>query len=279
MEHNIIPFIYAENEVRTLLDEEGEPWFVAKDVCDVLEHSNPSIAIQMLDDDERAKKSLGRQGDSWVINESGLYALIIRSNKPEAKPFRRWVTHDVLPSIRKHGSYETEEGGSDVMTRPQLAEVAFRVKQVAAMAKAFGFKGARRKLIVNDVVHGAIGIEPLKVLGVKDEVMREYETTRDETEEDSRLPSHASKHGKLNKEMLADFVEACCNVQAGLVESAARLYRRFSAWYAATYGTQQVPSQKTFGNMMAPHFKRFKSSTVYYRGIRLKEETAHLHGV
>ena len=107
---------------------------------------------------------------------------------PEAKPFRRWVTHDVLPSIRKHGSYETEEGGSDVMTRPQLAEVAFRVKLVAAMAMAFGFKGARRKLIVNDVVHDAIGIETLKVLGVKDEVMREYETTRSETEEDSRLP-------------------------------------------------------------------------------------------
>ena len=147
------------------------------------------------------------------------------------------------------------------------------------MAKAFGFKGARRKLIVNDVVYDAIGIEPLKVLGVKDEVMREYEMTQAETREDARLPLHMSKHGKLNKEILADFVEACCNVQAGLVESASRLYRRFSSWYAAAYETRQVPSQKIFGNMMAPHFKRFKASTVYYRGIRLKEEETHLHAV
>ena len=170
-------------------------------------------------------------------------------------------------------------GSTLVMTRPQLAEVAFRVKQISVMAKAFGFKGARRKLIVNDVVYDAIGIEPLKMLGVKDEVMREYETTQAETGEDARLPSHVSKDGKLTKEMLADFVEACCNVQAGLVESASRLYRRFSAWYAVTYETHQAPSQKMFGNMMAPHFKRFKSATIYYRGIRLKEEATHLHAV
>ena len=59
------------------------------------------------------------------------HLLIIQSNKSEAKPFRRWVTHDVLPSIRKYGSYETEETASEVVTRPQLAKVAFRVKQVA----------------------------------------------------------------------------------------------------------------------------------------------------
>lgn len=91
-------------EVRNVMIK-GEPWFVAKDVCEILGHTNPSMAIGLLDEDERGKKSLGRQGEAWVINESGLYALIMRSNKPKAKQFRKWVTSEVLPSIRKFGFY------------------------------------------------------------------------------------------------------------------------------------------------------------------------------
>lgn len=92
--------------VRAFADEAGNPWFVAADVCEVLEHTNPSVAIARLDEDERAKQSLGRQGEAWVINESGLYNLIFTSNKPEAKRFRKWVTAEVLPTIRKTGRYE-----------------------------------------------------------------------------------------------------------------------------------------------------------------------------
>lgn len=91
-------------EVRNVMIK-GEPWFVAKDVCEILGHTNPSMAISLLEEDERGKKSLGRQGEAWVVNESGLYALIMRSNKPKAKPFRKWVTSEVLPSIRKFGFY------------------------------------------------------------------------------------------------------------------------------------------------------------------------------
>lgn len=85
----------------------GDPWFVAKDVCDVLALSNPTMAIKDLDDDERSKFNLGRQGDTNVINEPGLYSLILRSRKSDAKAFKRWITHEVLPSIRKHGMYAT----------------------------------------------------------------------------------------------------------------------------------------------------------------------------
>lgn len=84
----------------------NEPWFLAIDVCTVLEHTNPSMAIKLLDEDERTKKSLGRQGDAWFVNESGLYNLIFRSNKSEAKKFRKWVTGEVLPAIRKYGKYD-----------------------------------------------------------------------------------------------------------------------------------------------------------------------------
>ncbi len=92
-------------EIRTMLDRDGNPWFVAKDVCDILGLTNPTMAIQALDDDERAKSDLGRQGETNLISESGLFTLIVRSDKPEAKPFRKWVTSEVLPSIRKHGFY------------------------------------------------------------------------------------------------------------------------------------------------------------------------------
>lgn len=106
---NLLPQAFTFNasnqQVRTVMLD-GQPYFVAKDVCDVLGHTNPSVAIQMLDDDERAKKSLGRQGEMWLVNESGLYNLIFRSNKPEAKAFRKWVTSEVLPTLRRTGHYE-----------------------------------------------------------------------------------------------------------------------------------------------------------------------------
>lgn len=101
-------FKYSNVEVRTVI-KDGEPWFVAKDICDILEHSNTTMAIEGLDEDERAKFNLGRQGDANIISESGLYSLIFSSRKAEAKTFRRWVTHKVLPAIRKTGKYETPD--------------------------------------------------------------------------------------------------------------------------------------------------------------------------
>lgn len=114
-------FNFEQTAVRAV-EKDGEPWFVAKDVCDILGHTNVSIALQMLDDDEKdivtresdPKRSLGslggegREGGAQkltIVSESGLYALIMRSNKPEAKAFRRWVTHEMLPAIRKTGGY------------------------------------------------------------------------------------------------------------------------------------------------------------------------------
>lgn len=90
--------------VRIIL-QDNEPWFVAKDVCDCLEHTNTTMALQRLDDDERSKLNLGRQGEANVVNEYGLYSLVMSSRKPEAKEFKRWITHEVLPALRRTGSY------------------------------------------------------------------------------------------------------------------------------------------------------------------------------
>ena len=83
----------------------GDPWFVAKDVCDILGTTNPTMAMEGLEDFERAKFNLGRQGEANIISESGFYTLVLRSRKPIAKPFRIWVTSEVLPTIRKNGKY------------------------------------------------------------------------------------------------------------------------------------------------------------------------------
>jgi prophage antirepressor-like protein len=102
-------FQFKENQEIRILERDGEPWFVAKDVCDILdiENSRDTLA-KMLDDDEKGVENiytLGGNQDVNIINESGLYNLIFRSTKPEAKAFRKWVTSDVLPSIRKKGFY------------------------------------------------------------------------------------------------------------------------------------------------------------------------------
>lgn len=102
--------------LRTLTDEAGEPWFVAKDVCDILEISNPSDALKRLDDDERSRFNLGRQGETNIVNEAGLYVLVLGSRKPEAHEFKRWVTHEVLPQIRKTGGYIPTLDADDDMT-------------------------------------------------------------------------------------------------------------------------------------------------------------------
>lgn len=89
---------------------DDETWFIAADICQALELTNPSVAVSRLDDDEKAKFNLGFSGGpTWCVNEPGLYTLIMASRKPEAKAFKRWVTHEVLPSIRRHGVYAIEE--------------------------------------------------------------------------------------------------------------------------------------------------------------------------
>ena len=104
---NIQVFEYRNNKVRTV-DVEDEAWFVLKDVCAVLGISNNRMAADRLDDDEKGVSlidTLGGKQEMVIVNESGLYHVILRSDKPEATPFRRWVTNDVLPAIRKTGSY------------------------------------------------------------------------------------------------------------------------------------------------------------------------------
>ena len=99
--------------IRTVVID-GEPWFVAKDVCDILGVQNVTQSMQQLEDFERSMFNIGRQGEANIISESGFYTLVLRSRKPIAKPFRLWVTQEVLPQIRKTGGYiQVDEGDSE----------------------------------------------------------------------------------------------------------------------------------------------------------------------
>lgn len=110
-------------QLRAIQDESGEPWFVAVDVCNALGLANPSVSVNSLDFDERSKLNLGRQGEANIVSEPGFYKLVMKSRKPEAKAFQRWVTHEVLPSIRKKGGYiaaAPDETPEQIMARAVL---------------------------------------------------------------------------------------------------------------------------------------------------------------
>ncbi|WP_195226609.1 ORF6C domain-containing protein [Weissella confusa] len=127
MTNEVQVFNFEQMNVRTV-EINDEVWFVAADVANALGLSNVSMSIKALDDDERSKFNLGRQGEVNVINEPGLYNFIGSSRKTEAKQFMRWVRHEVLPSIRKTGGYQSKP-----MTPMELLETQFEaLKEVSA---------------------------------------------------------------------------------------------------------------------------------------------------
>ena len=100
-------FSYQDNQIRVIMLD-GQPWWVAKDVCDILNLTNTTEAIRALDDDEKSTLRISEGGPEVnIVSEAGLYSLIIRSNKKEAKAFKRWITHEVIPQIRATGSYQS----------------------------------------------------------------------------------------------------------------------------------------------------------------------------
>lgn len=116
-------FTYQDTHVRTLTVND-EPAFIANDLCAVLDIGNSRQALSYLDDDEKGvttNDTLGGVQRMAYVTESGMYSLVLRSRKPEAKAFKRWVTHEVLPSIRKHGMYATEQTVETLLSNPDTA--------------------------------------------------------------------------------------------------------------------------------------------------------------
>lgn len=118
--NEMIPFAYGEQPVR-VVEIDGEPWFVAVDIAAVLDLGNIHSSIALLDDDERGLHTMETPSGTQqvvVISEPGLYSLILRSRKPQATPFRRWITHEVIPTVRKHGMYATADALDRMLADP-----------------------------------------------------------------------------------------------------------------------------------------------------------------
>lgn len=133
---NLISYKFKERAVRSIT-KDGEPWFVAKDVCVVLGIKNNRDAVSTLDEDERADvgftDAIGRNQKTVIVSEPGLYRLISRSAKPQAKAFLRWITHEVLPSIRKTGSYAAP--AKRMPTSTELAMMVIKRDQQVAISR------------------------------------------------------------------------------------------------------------------------------------------------
>ena len=148
-------------EIRTLLIND-EPWFVGKDVTEILGYSNPSKALSDHVDEEdklnnKSLSSLGQRG-GWIINESGLYSLILSSKLPTAKKFKKWVTSEVLPSIRKHGVYMTNETLEEALTSPDfLIKLATELKKEKEQRQALEKEQKKNapKVLFADAVSGS----------------------------------------------------------------------------------------------------------------------------
>lgn len=163
MSNEIQRFDFKGESLRALTNKAGEPWFVLKDCMSILDLGNPTETVKMFDDDEFSTTevidSIGRRQQAYIISEPGLYRLVMRSRKPEAKEFQRWVTHEVLPSIRKHGAYMTQQTLDKALTSPdfliqlatKLKEEQEKVKKLEPKAQALDdFTNVEDKLLVRD---------------------------------------------------------------------------------------------------------------------------------
>ena len=156
MNNEIQKFDFKGAALRTLTDEAGEPWFVLKDCMSILDLGNPTETVKMFDKDEFSTTevidSIGRRQQTYIISEPGLYRLVMKSRKPEAKEFQRWVTHEVLPSIRKHGGYMA---GQERMTPEQMALASIRWLQSKVDEQAKQLKAQEGKVLFANAVETA----------------------------------------------------------------------------------------------------------------------------
>ena len=153
---------FNNSPVRTLMGENGDPWFVAKDVCDILGTHTKDLGT-ILDQDEKGIDTidtLGGNQQMTTVSEAGLYKLIMRSRKDNAKPFQRWVTHEVLPTIRKHGAYMSDQTIEQALTSPDfLIKLATQLKsEKEARVKAEAqIEADKPKVLFADAVSASDG--------------------------------------------------------------------------------------------------------------------------
>jgi prophage antirepressor-like protein len=246
-------FGFDDHLVR-VIDRDGQPWFVAIDICRAIGVRDASEAVEKLDDDEKAPDSirtLGGEQSSWVVSESGLYTLILRSRAATtpgspAHRFRKWVTAEVLPAIRKTGSY-VAPAPDDGNTLPvTVAEDRIKLDKLHYAIRCFG---------------PAVGRDLWLQLGL------DY------------VPSMAmaKPHAKPIELTLATFAEERLLRRPNVMTTATVIYNAYKDW--AQESGQFVMSESGFGKAMSRMgFDKTKSNRIYYRGVTLKPAEMTVEG-
>ena len=134
---NLIPFQFQSTNIQVITDEDGQPWLIAKEVAEVLGYSDAFEMTKKLDDDEKKNLQIAGFGPRGVtvISESGLYSSVLTSNKPDARPFKRWVTQDVIPTVRKTGAYGTPNQQPTAIPATKEFTGLFRVARMLGLDK------------------------------------------------------------------------------------------------------------------------------------------------
>lgn len=246
MSSTLTPFAFDDALVRAHADEQGNPWFVAKDVCRLLELGNPRTSLALLDSDEKGVHTvdtLGGKQEMTTVSESGLYSLIFRSRKPEAKRFRKWVTSEVLPTLRKTGTYAAPGAA---LALPDAHAAALRLKP------------ALRERLLSDALQaarlaGMSSVEEVEALYARFCLLV------------SDKPAPVREHGDWYDHFVG-WAESCL-VGCGRGEHTRSevLYGHFRRWLYERRPEIQLPSMKLWGREMANRFRRIKSGNICYQ--------------
>ncbi|WP_419783443.1 Bro-N domain-containing protein [Maridesulfovibrio sp.] len=247
---SVIPFDFDGSAVRVVM-QEHDPWFVAKDVCDVLGLGNSRETVKRLDSDELMSVVLtsgSQRREMNAVSESGLYSLIFTSRKEEAKRFRKWVTSEVLPALRKHGTYTMPGHDPEPKVLPSaVPEASLRLKQdVRAQAMRAAVQTARisggdeedvKRLYAEycELFAARPEFPQVQLKSVPDGCADEHRLVLEFIEQEMEITDIETRHGPTS-----------------LKSQALEVYNRFKDWCRDTHGRPpaRIPSQRVFGSVV-----------------------------
>ena len=259
-----VPFAFGDHLVRIICGEDGEPWFVAKDVALVLGYSDTDQAIRThcKAGSTYPVEMTGQVRHIKIIPERDVYRLIFRSRLPAAEHFEEWVVGEVLPSIRKTGSYRKAEA----VTSPMQLASASDLPPVAQ-----SLKPQLRATVLNCALQAA----KLDNAGAES-IMHYFEqfALLVGSQPSAARPISSGKY-PLAEERVEEFVKTRCTLEDNASTGATVLYEAFHNWHTEKYG-RPVPKQKVFGRIMGDYFDRDKGfwdgapGRCLYRGVALQ---------
>ena len=238
----ITPFNFAGCEVRSIADEDGQPWFVGKDVCRALEHTNHNKALGRLPVDERKGVTisypLGGPQMTTIINEPGVYRLIVTSRVPAAERFKHWLVHEVLPALRKTGRYQMPGSADPLGDVPE--ETARLWLGLIRESRIIG------------------GIKAAKLLWAQSPLPPLPEVPAI-VQDDS---------GMAEVSVVREFLQECTEADPAACIAAAKLYAAYTTWCGEA--NERAASQNRFGRVAgALGHPRMKRGVTYYLGLKL----------